>query len=250
MTKGECFGKPVKDWITKEKFTEWVETFPPRPSPTGSVPDELVKTLWTEAMLGKRSIESENYSHLVHLVNLIGMFYLETNDPTYEGRPGRFKVKGTGWREISPGNAGGGRWDGISRYFCIQEDDGDPYVVSFAVIRSLNEQTMLIVAIDRNGESHNSLQLNLDNNKFVKCTGDTMQILHDGTLTRGKRGRAKRADVIEFVSKKSPQLVQANRIKLGSLPLNRLVTWEDAEDFVYNCIEYALVRDQFRKEPD
>ncbi|MGA8830337.1 MAG: hypothetical protein WB554_01900 [Desulfomonilaceae bacterium] len=244
MTKGECFGKPETDRITKDEFNKWVMRFPPRPSPTSSIPKGLVEMLLAEGILGKRSVESKNYSHLV---NLIGMFYLETDDPTYEGQ-GRFKVEDTGIREISPGNAGGGHWKSKYRYFCIRDHDGNPQVVNFAVIRSLIEQTVLIVAVDRNGQSHNSLQLNLDNNKFVKCAGDTMQILHDGTLTRGKQGRSKRADVLHFIGDRLPQLVRANRIELGSFPLKRLVTWKDAEEFVYNCIEYALVRDEFRRE--
>lgn len=252
MTKGECFNQQVKGWRTKEEFTEWFvgapnKELPPRPSPTGSTPEELVNTLWEGAMLGHRSIESKKYPHLI---NLMGMFYLGTDDPNYEGRPGRFKVKGTGWRYISPGNAGGGSWDSMYRYFCILDNDGNPQVVSFAVIKSNKEQTMLIVAVDREGESHNSLQLDLD--RFVTCAGDTMQIWHDGTLTRGRRGSAKRDDVLRFVGDRDrlPQLVRASRIRLGSLPLNRLVTWKDAEEFVYNCIEYALVRDEFRREPD
>ena len=83
MTKGECFGKPETDRITKDEFNKWVMRFPPRPSPTSSIPKGLVEMLLAEGILGKRSVESKNYSHLV---NLIGMFYLETDDPTYEGR--------------------------------------------------------------------------------------------------------------------------------------------------------------------
>lgn len=247
MTKGECFWKP-KDGMTKEKFTEWVKSFPQRPSPTSEPPKELVKMLVDKIILGKRSLpENREDSKLRYLVNLIGMFYLETDDPAYDGPKEGFKVLNTGIRVIgeNPINPSGGDWGGKYRYFCIRDKASNPQVVSFAIMRSAKEQTMLIVAVNRMGENHNSLQLDLD--KFVTCTGDTMQIWHNGALSYGQGGSAKIDEVLEFVSKKSHQLVRAHKIKLGSLPLNRLISWKDAEAFVYNCIEYALVRDEFRE---
>jgi hypothetical protein len=77
-----------------------------------------------------------------------------------------------------------------------------------------------------------------------------MEIWHNGTLTHGDKGAAKRDVVLEFVCNKAPHLVRADKMRLGSLPLNRLITWKDAEEFIYNCIEYALVRDEFRKEAE
>ena len=173
------------------------------------------------------------------------MFYLQTEDPIYHGRTGRFKVQSTGWHVASPGNSSGGSWESVYRYFCVQKDDGEHNIISFAIVSSKAEQTMLIVAVERNGDFHNSLQLDLD--KFMKFTGNTMQIWHNGALTCGNKGSVKRDLVIQFVNKRSPKLVRGNEIILGNMATNRLITWEDAEDFMYNCIEYALIRDEFRK---
>jgi len=109
-----------------------------------------------------------------------------------------------------------------------------------------NGHTILIVAVDDNEQSHNSLQLDLD--RFVVDNGQTMRLWHNGRLTSGKRGPAKREDVLAFVSKKAPHLVSNGTIALGLLPCHRWVTWQDAETFIYNCIEYALVRDCFRRQ--
>lgn len=251
MTKVKCGSKTLNEVIPKEKLTETVfgpskDPVPFRPSPTGLVPEEVVQKIFQTGLIGERSIESPNASHLTNVVNLIGMFYLQTENPIYEGRTGRFKVQSTGWHIASPGNASGGSWESVYRYFCIQKDDGEHNVISFAIVSSKSEQTMLIVAVERNGGFHNSLQLDLD--KFLTYSGNTMYIWHNGALTCGKKGSVKRDVVIEFVREKAPHLLGAGKIKLGSLPTNRLITWEDAELLIYNCIEYALIRDELRKD--
>lgn len=251
MSKEESDFRKVPGWIPKEKFTELVfglpmKNLPSRPVPTEPQPDLTARKLLESSILGNRSIESDNHSHLVNLINLIGLFYLQVEDPAYEGRKGRFRITSTGWHEMGPGNAGGKTWDFVYRYFCIQKEDGESTVVSFAIIPSLKEQTMLIVAIERNGQFHNSLQLDLD--KFVTHSGNRMYIWHNGALTSGKKGTVKRDIVIEFVKEKGPHLIGADQIKLGSLPTNRLITWQDAEALIYNIIEYALIRDELRKD--
>ena len=60
-------------------------------------------------------------------------------------------------------------------------------------------------------------------------------------------GSVKRNHVLEYVRKKAPNLLENEKIILGTLPTNRLITWHDAKPFLINCIEYALLRDEFRE---
>lgn len=103
---------------------------------------------------------------------------------------------------------------------------------------------MLIIAVDDFEKSQNSLQLDLD--KFAVKVGE-MELWHDGKIKAGKSGRLKNSQVIDYIRRKDSTLVKKGKVYVGSLPNNRIITWQDAVKLIVNCIRYALLRDEIRK---
>lgn len=200
--------------------------------------------------------EGSPAEHHEYLANLAGLLLLERAPPTLRGRADRFTVRSSGLRTTSFGNAAGGSWGGTYRYFLIEDAAGEAQIVSLSIMGKMlvrdhpmfgntNGCTTLVVAVDDFDKRHSSLQLDLD--RFVAVGGGTMTLWHDGTLTRGKMGAARRDDVVRFVRQRAPHLVDGARVHLGSVPATRLVRWEDVEGLLANIIEYALVRDEYRR---
>jgi hypothetical protein len=106
----------------------------------------------------------------------------------------------------------------------------------------------LIVAIDNDKLSHNSLQLFIKD--FVEVHGDYARVVHNGRLTVGKSGSVKFDEVLDFVEAKDSRLLNHDRkIKLGLLDNTRQFEWkqEEVKDFFGRLIKYALIRDEFRE---
>jgi hypothetical protein len=189
------------------------------------------------------------------LANLTGLFHDETSSPRLPQIRGKIKLAESGIRYTGFGNAGGGKWDGDYRYFVLRDTKGENQIICFRVFgnqqtKKENDKhwgnrrgsTSLIVAIDE--RKGNSLQLRLD--KFADFLNSKARIWHDGTLTVGRKGAAKRKDVIKFIARRAPHLCKNGVVELGVLPTNRLVEWKDVRNFIFNLIEYALLRDKFR----
>ena len=72
-----------------------------------------------------------------------------------------------------------------------------------------------------------------------------MKLWHDGTLTVGNKGKAKKQEVLDFVEANSSLNVNGNRILLGELDLSDLlyVDSKGMKTLIGNLIEYAIVRD-------
>jgi hypothetical protein len=199
--------------------------------------------------------EGSSTVHHGYLANIAGLLLLERTTPALRSCESRFTIRGTGLRSTSFGNAAGGRWEGTYRYFIIEDANGDSQIVSLAVLGQMlvrndpvfgntNGRTMLVVAVDDFDTRHNSLQLDLD--RFVEVEDGVVTVWHDGTLTCGKKGAARRSEVLEFVRRKAPHLMDDDRVQLGSIPADRPARWEDADRLIVNTVEYALVRDAFR----
>lgn len=107
--------------------------------------------------------------------------------------------------------------------------------------------TVLVVAIDDFEKKHNSLQLNID--RYTCVDRNKYTIWHDGTLTIGKRGAAKRKDVIDYIKSVDPTMVINERIILGSFDCSKEINWnqQSTKDFIINTIKYAVLRDEFRR---
>ena len=110
--------------------------------------------------------------------------------------------------------------------------------------------TQLNVSITNKESRHHSLQLNLDRACRYNPLTNIVVITHNGSLTSGKGGAAKRADVIEYIKERAPELVHGDEIYLGRLNNSRLLEWKDpnVQSFIRNLLRYAVLRDGFREE--
>lgn len=161
-------------------------------------------------------------------------------------------IEDLGRRLADYGNAGGGHYVGIYRAFLVKDRKGEPQVVSISVFgtdpefrgESRGSYTSLTVAIDRFKSCHNALQYNVD--RFVKLRSDGSAIfMHNGQISGIKSSK-----VIEMVSQHGEGVVlEEDGIMLGSVDLQKVMCLDDKDvsDFVYNLIEYALLRDELRK---
>lgn len=164
-----------------------------------------------------------------------------------------------GHRYSNFGNVAGGSWAGDYRYFILEDKDGNHQIISISIFGTLKCEnhpkfgnrkghTTLVVAIDDFDKSHNSIQLNID--KYTKINGSKFTIWHDGTITVGKGGAAKREELINFVKANEPKLLNSdNTIQLGTFDTSKQITWaqNETKSFIEKLIRYALVRDEFRK---
>lgn len=164
----------------------------------------------------------------------------------------------SGHRYTCFGNAGGGTWAGDYRYFILEDNCGNNQILSMSIFGSLKcsndpvfgnrkGNTVLVVAIDDFEKKHNSLQLNID--RYTCIDRNKYTIWHDGTLTIGKNGAAKRKDVIDYIKSVDPTMVINERIILGSFDCSKEINWnqQSTKDFIINTIKYAVLRDEFRR---
>ncbi len=192
------------------------------------------------------------------MLNLIG-FIQDTKTKFSPFATESYDVIEDGDRYTSFGNAAGGTWEGDYRYFVLEDSEGNNQIVSISVLGSMKcvnhpvfgnrkGQTILVVAIDDFDKRHNSLQLNLD--KYVHKQGNEFVVWHDGTITIGKKGAAKRSEMIEYIRKNDSTLLNQNDIiVLGTFDCTREILWKqpEAKAFIRNLIQYALIRDDFRR---
>ena len=191
------------------------------------------------------------------VANLIGLFMDSTLVPHLPMKHSRFTIIDQGLRLTEFGNAGGGSYPGEYRYFILEDSNKNNIIVSIGIkgkllsdyepgFGKMNGHTSFIVAIDDFDKSHNSLQLDLDIN--ITKMDNYFEIYHNGALTVGKIGSVSPTNVLNYIYQKAPHLIKNNKIFLGSLPMNKLMDWEDANTFLLNSIEYALLRDEIRAD--
>lgn len=152
-------------------------------------------------------------------------------------------IKDLGVRYTAFGNVSGYNWTGDYRSILLKDKKKRNFIVSFIVIDGY-----LNVAIDNEKSSHNSLQLFI--NKFVNSNRQAISITHNGTLTLGKSGSVKRAEVLEYVAKIEPSLInEEGEILLGELDNSKQFNWDqqDIQEFIGRLIKYAILRDDFRE---
>lgn len=185
-------------------------------------------------------ITNENlYSFIINLNELL---WDDTVKIPYKELYGVKYLEDVGIRYTKFGNVAGYDWTGEYRSIIVEDKKGDHQIVSLAILGGY-----LIVAIDNDKYSHNSLQLFIQD--FVKVNGHFIEILHNGRLTLGKSGMVKFSEVLEFIEKKEPNLLNNDRkIELGKLDNSRQFDWnqEDVREFIGRLIKYALIRDEFR----
>ncbi len=159
------------------------------------------------------------------------------------------------------GNSGGGSYQVLSRLFITKDYLDNDQVLGISIcatIHTVNDPhwgnrvgtTQLNVSITNKESRHHSLQLTLDRCCRYNPITNIVDIVHNGSLTLGKRGAAKRADVIAYIKERAPELVWGDEIYLGSVDNSRLLEWKDSkvQSFIRNLLRYAILRDGFRAE--
>jgi hypothetical protein len=216
----------------------------PTPFPRPDIGDFSASEKFEDAgILGKESPEE----HYDFLFNLIGLIYFEKEPPEFTHDFDGYSFLKSGMRLTTYGNVSGGNWTGYYRYFLLEDREGNNQLVSLSVMGKAEEftsHTMLLVAVDNFHNQHLSLQHDMD--RLSRRDNQSVELYHDGRLSLGRGGSAKHSEVIEFVSEHEPDLVEGDEIKLGRIPTNELLKWQQATDIVERCIRYALVRDRFR----
>lgn len=103
----------------------------------------------------------------------------------------------------------------------------------------------MTVAIDRFKTSHNSLQYNVD--RFVKLLPDgKAEFVHNGQISSIKSD-----EILTMVSRYGDGLqVGTSGIELGIIDISKLLYLddEDVSELIYHFIEYALLREEVRRQ--
>lgn len=159
------------------------------------------------------------------------------------------------------GNSGGGNYQVWSHMFIAKDYLNRDQVLGISICATVHTEndphwgnrtgtTQLNVSITNKESRHHSLQLNLDRACRYNPITNIVDITHNGSLTSGKGGAAKRADVIAYIKERAPELVHGDEIYLGRLNNSRLLEWKDpnVQSFIRNLLRYAVLRDGFRAE--
>ena len=159
------------------------------------------------------------------------------------------------------GNSGGGNYQTLSHLFIAKDYRDRDQVLGISICATAHTEndphwgnrtgtTQLNVSITNQEARHHSLQLNLDRCCRYNPLTNIVDITHNGSLTSGKGGAAKRADVIAYIKDRAPELVHDDEIYLGRLNNSRLLEWKDpnVQSFIRNLLRYAVLRDGFRSE--
>lgn len=137
------------------------------------------------------------------------------------------------------------------RTFIIDfNDDKQFFSLAFTCMKSSENVefgTCLMVGVENSKTKHSSLQLRIETS--VVLQNDEYEIWHNGNITIGKIGAAKRADLINFVQERNPNLIVNGQIYLGKFHKNKPIKSNDKEttDFLNNIFSYCLLRDEFRE---
>lgn len=160
-------------------------------------------------------------------------------------------IEDIGIRYMDYGNAGGGHYLGNYRAFLIKDNNGDTQIISMSVfgtdpdfrMEHRKSYTSLVVAVDKFKVSHNSLQYNID--RFTSLQPDSkIKFSHNGQMSSRLS-----SDVKEYVLLKSSNIKEINgKLELGKISCNRLLYIDSSEvsEFIYNIIEYGILREEFR----
>ena len=190
------------------------------------------------------------YSALFHTPNVEGHFPCE--------RDGFHVEQYLGIHFTEYGNYSGGRFPGLYSSFLVRDAAGEhqTYKIGFfscahtendPVFGNRKGTSGIHVAIDDFDKGpHMSLELSLDT--CLARRGAAYELVHDGKITVGRLGAAKRDDFLGFVKEEAPGLVRERSVVLGAIPSGRPLVFSDVSDLVFNLLHYSEVRDRFRAE--
>ena len=202
--------------------------------------DENINLLIDYGVFGENT-DKKYFPFLINLYN----FYLDDNKVKFPND----KYLDIGIKNTKFGNASGGSFFGDYRSFLKKDEN---IVVSFSISSMTRGEgypvfTSLMFAVEEKGHVHLSLQIKVEKN--ITFDENFVVITHDGTITVGKLGAAKRSDLLNFVKEHKPNLIKNGLIYLGKFDSNQEINHNSNEirQFIENCIEYSIVRDEFRK---
>jgi len=164
-----------------------------------------------------------------------------------------------GYRYTMYGNAAGPGYPGLYAGFRVVDSDRNDqiYRIIFSatghhenhpIYGNTKGTSGIYVAIDNFDMSpHYSLELSFDT--YMRVTGNSFRINHDGRITVGKLGPAKRDLMINYVKTHAPYLIgNDEHVHLGCFQTGKLLEFDDVRDFLFRIIKYAEIRDKFRVE--
>jgi len=156
------------------------------------------------------------------------------------------------------GNYSGGKFPGLYSSFRVVDVGGDDQIFKvgfFACAHTENDPTFgnrkgtsgIHVAIDDFDKGpHMSLELALD--ACLKPHAAGLDILHDGKITVGRLGAAKRGLLLGYVAEHAPHLIRGRNVALGSVRDGGILTFADISELVFNLLHFAEIRDRFRAD--
>jgi hypothetical protein len=167
------------------------------------------------------------------------------------------EFRGTKYTTYS--NASGGEFDGLYQGFRVVDSDENDQIYRIGFFGSLHAEndpkygnlkgkSQIHVAIDNFDMSpHPSLILAFD--KYMNVGSNSFSVNHDGRITVGNLGAAKRDLMIKYVKKHAPYLMGDNEhVHLGTFQTGKLLGFDDVKEFLSRIIKYAEIRDKFRME--
>lgn len=219
-------------------------------------PQVWYRPTWDEMPASAEDLRDEPFASMVSTgsgrrqirwLASLGSLFLDAHR-VEEWQASGFDVADMGIEKVSPTNRSGGRWDGEYRGFLVTNDHADSHLVRFLMTSDWKGHTTLVVAVDdENGKSCNELQLDMDFRDTVEQSAESAVIWHNGKLPGGKRGWTKAA-MIDYAKGHVAHLVEGEYVRLGEIPVNRHVEWQDAHELITNCVEYAVLRKRFKEE--
>lgn len=200
-----------------------------------------------EKYLDEWIIGTATNKHIVpYIINLFECLMDGSHHLPQRTNHGFALIQDYGVRMMSYGNAAGYTYYAPYRSFLICDEKRNHQFVSIGFNAYGNDKTILCVAIDDYKKSHHALQLLIDT--YMDIKEQTATIWHNGRIAVGHQGSGKAAELKKLIFEKCPALIHEDKIQLGSISLNRLLYLDESDvcDFIYNLINYALLRDEYR----
>lgn len=144
------------------------------------------------------------------------------------------------------GNSAGYNYQELTRLFIAKDNKGKDIIYGLSMMGEYN--TQLNISITNKKKGHHSLQLNMD--KFCEYDSATnmITVIHNGALFFGRGGSMSHKVVIDYIREKAPDLIQNDKVNLGTIDNSRLLEWgnTDVQNFIRNLLRYAILRDEIR----
>ena len=144
------------------------------------------------------------------------------------------------------GNSAGYNYQELTRLFIAKDNKGKDIICGLSMIGDYN--TQLNISITNKKKGHHSLQLNMDKFCEYDYATNTITVTHNGALSFGRGGSMSHKVVIDYIREKAPDLIQNDKVNLGTIDNSRLLEWgnTDVQNFIRNLLRYAILRDEIR----